>query len=171
MLVFALLSVTVPCSAQSARDYYDELYSVGGLDQTAAQYACFDDRPAVKSFFVFSESRIVRDLLIQNGKFFSLPAKERAELDMSFLTYRAYERGVPLYDELFLAKDVDSWVTKAGFYMNTPLTSKLRLTVQWQTLRYEQTIAVLNPDSTLKTTSSTFGRCGRIPIGTDQHGN
>lgn len=160
-----------PSAAQTARDYFNELYKAGGLDASAAQYVCFDDRPQAQSFFIFSESRVYKDLLTRAGKFGSLSQKDQAELKMGFLTYRGYDKGVPFSDELFLAKDVDSWATKAGFYMNSPLTSRLRVTVAWQTLRYRQTIETLAPDSTIKAERSTYGRCELIPDTVPQKAN
>lgn len=91
-------------SAQTSRDYFNELYKAGGLDGSASQYVCFDERPAVKGFFTFSESRVMKDYLIQTGQFSKLPQKEQDELNMGYLTYRQYDKGIPLSDELFLPK-------------------------------------------------------------------
>lgn len=37
-----------PGKAQSARDYFNDLYKAGGLDKTADESVCFDDRPDLK---------------------------------------------------------------------------------------------------------------------------
>lgn len=55
--------------------------------------------------------------------------------------------------------------------MKSPLTVRLRLTVAWQTLRYSRSLETLNPDMTVKSEVSTYGRCQKIPNDVPQKEN
>ena len=44
LLGVAAIFLTNAGFAQTARNYYDELYKAGGLDRMADGYVCFDDR-------------------------------------------------------------------------------------------------------------------------------
>jgi len=52
IVIVALLPLG-SASAQTARDYYDELYKAGGLDHMADEYVCFDDRKDLGTFFIW----------------------------------------------------------------------------------------------------------------------
>jgi hypothetical protein len=101
----ATILVASPCFAQAARDYYNEIYAAGGLDRGAARYVCFNEDLAVKTFFVFTENKVLREYMISNGKFDKLSKAERAELSKDYLIFRGYDKGVPLATNDFLFPD------------------------------------------------------------------
>jgi hypothetical protein len=55
--------------SQTARDYYNELYKAGGLDRMADRYVCFTDDPKQENFFIFGESKDIRESMMADGKF------------------------------------------------------------------------------------------------------
>ena len=96
---FAALStilVASSCFAQTARDYYNEIYAAGGLDRMADRYVCFNEDLNVKTFFIFTENKHLREYMISNGTFDRLSKAEQAELKKDFLIFRGYDKGVPL---------------------------------------------------------------------------
>jgi len=90
--------------AQSAHDYYDELYKAGGLDRMADQYVCFSDDADNKNFFIFGQSDAIKDLFKDGGEFAKLPRAEQNALNKGFLVVRGYTRGVPFPDRNFYEK-------------------------------------------------------------------
>jgi hypothetical protein len=62
--VLLLVLSATSCFARSARDYYNELYAAGGLDQIVSHRVCFDDRPELSTFFTFTESKVIREVMI-----------------------------------------------------------------------------------------------------------
>ncbi len=91
----AAILVASSCFAQTARDYYNEIYAAGGLDRGAARYVCFNEDPGVKAFLIFTESKYLREYMISNGTFDKLSKAEQAELKKEFLVFRGYDKGVP----------------------------------------------------------------------------
>lgn len=81
----ATILVASLCFAQTARDYYNEIYAAGGLDRLTARYVCFNDNPDVKAFFIFTENKYLREYIISNGTFDKLSKAEQAELKKEFL--------------------------------------------------------------------------------------
>ncbi len=153
---------TCKSAAQSARDYYQELYKAGGLDRMADVYACFDDDPANENFFIFSKSDVVRDFLAENGGLIKLPKAEQAALKKGFLITRGYNKGIPFSGEDNYNRDGDSWITDR-FNFDKKFLGRMRLDIAWATLRYKRSVEVLNPNGSLKTAVPRFGRCERIP--------
>jgi hypothetical protein len=60
VLVAVLLFGSASTFAQSARDYYNEIYKAGGLDRMADVYASFDDDPKLETFFTFGKSETLK---------------------------------------------------------------------------------------------------------------
>ena len=153
MVVAAILCLVIPCAAQSARDYYNELYKAGGLDRMADVYVCFDDDPALQTFFIYAESDVLKEFLTDNGAFAKLPKREQQELNKGFVIVRGYEKGVALRDEDFYKNVTDS--VKAG---SGRLLMRMRLNETPTTLRYKRAVEILNPDLTLNNEVSRSGR-------------
>src|ERR1700730_17696129 len=107
-LFLLVLLIAASAWAQSAREYYKELYVAGGLDRMADRYVCFDDDPNIKTFFVFAESKYVREYMMADGTFSKLPKNYQAELKKDFVISRGYDKGVALSAEDFLDADNDS---------------------------------------------------------------
>jgi hypothetical protein len=58
--LFAAVLVISPGFAQTAREYYNELYAAGGLDRMVDEYVCFFEKPELKNFFLFGENKLLR---------------------------------------------------------------------------------------------------------------
>src|SRR5665213_2496960 len=109
ILIFGIaLFLTIGTPSQSARSYYDELYKAGGLDRMADEYVCFDDDPALDTFFIFGKSDTIKQFLSDNGGYAKLRASQKAALQKAFLTVRQYDKGVPLSTESTYTKDQES---------------------------------------------------------------
>jgi hypothetical protein len=156
-------------TAQEAHDYFKELYGAGGLDRMTDGYVCFDDRPDTQTFFIFAESKLLRQFMIENGDFYKLPKAEQATLRKDYLMLRFYEKGIAQPHHEFLNEDGGSWISdKLMPVKNHPM--RIRFTVQWQTMRYRRSVEIFNSDSTFRSEISTYGRCEEIPAGVRQKG-
>lgn len=155
--------------AQSARDYFNELYKAGGLDRMADEYVCFDESPELQTFFIYSSSEVLKEFFIQNGAFSKLPKGQQAELNKGFLVVRQYDKGIALGDKTSYSKDGSSWVTEIVYAQKTPM--RMRLTIAPETLRYKRTVEILNANSELQSEIARYGRCELIPDTVRQMGN
>ncbi len=165
-----VLFLTGTAFSQTARNYYDELYQAGGLDRMADGHVCFDDDPALKTFFIFGKSDALRDFLIGAGGYAKLSQKEKAALDKGFLTVRQYDNGVPLGEEDTYTKDQSSWVGEIGL-MSGKVPVRMRLEISWQTLRYKRSLEILNADHTLKSQVARYGHCEVVSPAIQQKGD
>ena len=167
VLLAVLLSFLLPLRAEirrglTARDYYNELYTAGELDHVAGTYACFQDDPMVDSFFIFQDSKSLRNSLIATHAFGKLPEATQELLKKDLLMVRGYAKGIPWKGEEFLEKDEGSWISdQRMFDDNTPI--QIRFTINWQTLRYKYAVEVLNMDSTYRSEVASFGHCEQVP--------
>ena len=175
---FALLFLGFPGHAQTpttARDYYKELYNAGGLDRMADGYACFfDDLKDLKidNFFIFGEGKHLREYMMANGTFEKLSKEAQAAMKTDFLIVRGYTKGVPFGSQDFYTKDEDSWVTEERVMKkeDNSATFRMRLDINWQTLRFRRSVEVLNPDLSFQGEIPLFGRCEKIPSAIRHHG-
>src|ERR1022692_4721575 len=97
-----LVVFSAACFAQSAREYYGELYKAGGLDRMADAYVCFDDDGQLDTFFIFAESKVLREFMIADGTFTKMKKDFQDKLKQDFLIVRGYDKGVTIGDEDFL---------------------------------------------------------------------
>jgi hypothetical protein len=156
----ATILVASSCFAQTARDYYNEIYAAGGLDRMAARYVCFNEDPKLKIFLIFTENKYLREYMISNGTFDKLSKAQQAELKKEFVIFRSYDKGVPSDTEEFLNPDgtSPSWVSdKAMIDKRTPV--RVRFSISWETMRYRRSAEILNLDDTINRVVSTYGRC------------
>lgn len=173
VLVAVFLSFLLPLCAQNrssltARDYYKELHPAGGLDYMAGGHACFQDDPKIDSFFIFRESKNLRDYMIADGTFSELPKETQGLINKDFLMVRGYVKGIPWRGEEFLERDQASWISDQRMLdEQTPI--RIRFNINWQTLRYKYAVEVLNMDSTYRTEVASFGRCEEISSELQQH--
>jgi hypothetical protein len=156
--------------ALTARDYYKELYAAGGLDRMADANACFEDDPSNKAFFIFGQSKDIREFMIADGTFSKLPRSLQLRLKKDFLIVRGYNKGVPWQSESFLDRDEGSWISDQRM-LNKHTPIRIRFTIDWQTLRYKWAVEVLNMDSTYRSEVASFGKCEEVPAGVRQRGN
>jgi hypothetical protein len=176
ILIGLTLCVPVRASAQSAkvqstRQYYNELYKAGGLDHLAARYVCFDDDDKLETFFIFGESKHIREFMIADGSFGKLSRELQRKLEKDFLIVRGYDKGVAVGGEEYLGADASSWVDDIVVLSKQPeVLSRIRLSVTWETLRYRRSVEVLNPDTSFRDELSRYGKCERVSPEIPQHG-
>jgi hypothetical protein len=169
-LVVVLLFGSASTFAQSARDYYNEIYKAGGLDRMADGYACFDDDPKLETFFIFGKSETLKQFLISTGEFKKMTKAQQADLNRGFLNTRGYDKGVPHSNEETYQTDGTSWASEPGIISGTKM--RVRLSIEWTTLRYKRSVEFLNPNGTLKSVPlSRYGRCEEVSPDVRQKGN
>jgi hypothetical protein len=169
-LIIVLLFGSASTFAQSARDYYNEIYKAGGLDRMADGYACFDDDPKLETFFIFGKSETLKQFLISTGDFKKMSKAQQADLNRGFLNTRGYDKGVPLSNEEIYWADGSSWASEPGIISSTKM--RMRLSIEWTTLRYKRSLEFLNPNGTLKSIPvSRYGRCEEVLPDVQQKGN
>jgi len=175
VLFAVLFSFLVPLHAQdraslTARDYYNELYAAGALVHMAGGHACFQDDAKIDSFFIFGETKNLRDYMLADGTFSKLPNATQELMKKDFVMVRGYAKGIPWRGEEFLEKDQESWISdKRMLDDHTPI--RIRFNINRQTLRYKYAVEVLNMDSTYRTEVASFGHCEEIPAEVAQHGD
>lgn len=169
-LVAVLLFGSVSTFAQSARDYYNEIYKAGGLDRMSDGYACFDDDPKLETFFIFGKSETLKQFLISTGEFKKMSKAQQADLNRGFLNTRGYDKGVPLSGEEIYWADGTSWASEPGIINGTKM--RVRISIEWTTLRYKRSLEFLNGNGTLKGVPvSRYGRCEKVSPDVEQKGN
>jgi hypothetical protein len=170
VLVVALLFGSAPTFAQSARDYYNELYKAGGLDRMADGYVCFDDDPNLETFFIFGKSETLKQFLISTGEFKKMSKAQQADLNHGFLITRGYDKGVQHSNEETYSADGTSWATEPGIISGQKM--RVRISIEWATLRYKRSVEFLNANGTLKSVPiSRYGRCEEVSPDVQQKGN
>ena len=157
-VIVAALFLTTIGFAQTARNYYDEIYKAGGLDRMADEKVCFADEQNNQNFFIFAQSTHMKELLIAEGVFAKLPKAAQQQLNGNFLLVRGYTKGVPMSEEEFYDNDNDSWVLK-DVQLSPTTKARIRLNISWSTLRYKRTVEVLSPGSKMRSEVAQFGRC------------
>lgn len=170
LMLFVLLVTT--CSAETAREYYDELYKAGGLDRMADKYVCFDDDKNNPNFFIFGESKDIRDYMIVVGTFAKLSKAEQEQFKNDFLIMRGYSKGIAFDKEQFFDADGNSWVTDPFVLTRKPKTmARMRFTFTRETLRYRREVELINSEFTSGKDHGGYGRCEEISPEITQHGN
>jgi hypothetical protein len=165
-LVLALIATS--CFAQSARDYYNELYAAGGLDQITSYRVCFNDEPELRTFFVFVESKVIREVMMADGSFSKADRAFQAELKKRFVLMRGYDKGVPLPVEEYRS-DNGSWVTEQ-FMLDKATPARIRFEITPETLRYKRSVEILRQDGSLRSVVAAYGRCEAVSPEVRQHG-
>ena len=168
----ALFFLTPQATPQTARDYYNEIYKAGGLDRMVDGYVCFDEDPTNQNFFLVGESKHLRESMISDGTFDKLPKDMQTLFKKDFLMVRGYAKGIAFDTNEFLNKDGASWITddrKMGKEADGLM--RIRLSINWETLRYKRAVELLNPDSSYRSEIARFGRCEEVKPDIRQHGN
>jgi hypothetical protein len=155
--------------AQSARDYYNELHAAGGLDQVVSHWVCFDDRKESENFFLFTESKVIREVMMADGSFYRAPKGLQDSLKKDFLFFRGYNKGVPLAAEEEYSPDGTAWIS-SKFMLDGKTPARVRFEISWETLRYKRSVEILNPNGTLHGLVSAYGRCELVDHRVRQRG-
>lgn len=174
-LLAAFLLMLVVCTSaysQSARQYYGELYKAGGLDRMADAFVCFDDDAKLETFFIFGESKTIREFMTADGTFAQSSKDFQQKLKQDFLIVRGYDKGVAIGEEDYYQKDGSSWVSEKFVLSKQPKTfGRIRLSLTWETLRYKRSVEILNPDMSLKSQVARYGKCEEVSAAVRQRGN
>jgi hypothetical protein len=168
-ILLSLVFVLAQTSPHTAREYYDELYAAGGLDRFAAHYACFDEDPALNTFFIYNRSGDIMDSLIADGTFSKMPKDMQAKLKQDWIVVRGYDKGVPVGDQEYYEKDGPGWVTDK-FKISNECCARIRLTVSQTTMRYKRSLELLNSNGTMKNDVARYGQCEAVKPGIAQTG-
>jgi hypothetical protein len=157
-LVHLILFLMPQTPLRTAREYYDELYKAGGLDRFADGEACFDEDITNQNFFIFGQSKHMREFMKADGTFEKLPKKMQVQLEKDFLIVRGYAKGIPFKDEEYYDKDGSTWVSPV-YDIDPKNSMRIRLTINWQTLRYKRAVEMLDHDLHYKSEVAKFGKC------------
>ena len=172
LLALGLLLLMPQSQLQTARDYYNEIYKVGGLDNFADGEVCFDDDPKLDTFFIFGQSKHMREFMQLDGTFAKLSKPMQAKLKKDFLIVRGYNKGIAFDNNDFYDKDGASWLDEATGFIDKAKTRqmRIRLTINWETLRYKRSVEILDQDSKFLSEVAHFGRCEDVSPAFRQHG-
>jgi len=171
LFVFGMLFLLPQTQPQTVRDYYNEIYKAGGLDRMADGEVCFDDDPKLDTFFIFGQSKHMREFMLMDGTFAKLSKPMQAQLKKDFLIVRGYNKGIAFDNNEFYEKDGASWISETG-PLDKAGTKKIRvrLTINWETLRFKRSVEILDHDSKYVSEVARFGRCEDVSPTIQQHG-
>jgi hypothetical protein len=145
-------------ATMSARDYYNELHKTGGLD-IAGDCVCFYKDESNPNFFIFILSKDIRERMKAGGSLSKLTNAQHDAMKKDSLIERGYAKGIPFPDRHIMSKDGDSWVRDDRKPGEDGNLLREKLTVDWQTLRFKQSIKTYRADSTLIGEVRSFGKC------------
>jgi hypothetical protein len=167
LLIFVLALFALQTAPLTARDYYNELYKAGGLDRFADGEVCFDEDTTSENFFIFGQSAHMREFMKADGTFEKLSKKMQVQLNKDFLIVRGYRKGIPFKEEEYYDKDGSTWLSPV-YDLDPKNSMRIRLTINWQTLRYKRAVEMLDHDLNYKKEVAKFGKCEDVPSGIRQ---
>ena len=160
-IVLILLVLHPQNVSRTARQYYEAIYETGGLDHLAAGQVCFDGDPAREDFFIFEQSKYLRQHMAMQGTFQNLPKEMQEHLKNDLLVVRAYHKGIAFNGEQFYAQDGYSWIS--DFYeLDENDSMRIRLTINWQTHGYKRTAEIFDQAMHYQREMARFGKCEDI---------
>lgn len=163
LVALLLITSTMYQSKQlTARDYYDELYKAGGLDNFVDQYVCFRD-DSVPTFFLLSDGKAIRALLSTHNRSNSLPSEAQSELKKDFLIARFYHKDIAQEREFLDPAKRGVWKEEISVEKGTIQVS---LSLNWDTLRYLRAVNVKGEANSY----DDAGKCERVRPDILQHG-
>src|SRR5258708_26154124 len=104
-LALLMLLLMPQTTVRTAREYYDELYKAGGLDRFADGEVCFDEDTTNQNFFIFGQSKHMREFMKADGTFEKLSKKMQVQPEKDFLIVRGDAKRIPFNDEPHYDKD------------------------------------------------------------------
>jgi hypothetical protein len=132
-------------SAQTARDYYNELNRTNGLEGLSNEYVCFKDEATDDVFFTISKGNDIKQgLLLMNAD-----AKKMKTSDINKFTNTLvmtnYTKGVA-GDLDVMEKDTEHTGVSTETFVDRGTVNKtamaLRFTINWKTLRFRRSVTV-----------------------------
>ena len=157
-LLLILLVLEPQAPPRTAREYFDEIYDTGGLDRFAAGEVCFDEDPARENFFIFEQSKYLRQYLAMQGTFQKLPKEMQEHLKNDVLVIRGYHKGIAFNGEEFYGRDDNSWISDV-YELDEKHSMRIRLTVNWQTHRYKRIVEMFDHEMNYQREMARFGKC------------
>ena len=145
------------CFGQLSRDSYNELYAAGALGKVISDRVCFFDDPELDTFFMFTESKVIREIMIADGSFPKAGNSLQTRLKEDFLIFRGFNKGIPVDDEDIFTADHGSWVSARFILDKRP--ARIRFEIVRETLRFKRSVELLNPNGTVRSVVSSYGRC------------
>jgi hypothetical protein len=162
-LALASLPLCATAAApQTARDYYNELQSVQGLNPLAA-FACFPDEQP-ETFFIMGRSSEFEASLKAKGKAVD-PARQKilsqAKGDHEVLYWQGFYKGVAS-DATMLERGANAseWGVTFNELGGQKITGATKVRITWPTLRYKLVISVKGTPGE----GEWYGRCEPIPV-------
>lgn len=127
---------------------------------------CFAEDQSNPNFFTFLRSD---QLIVQPRDLAKMSPAVRAQFEKGFLLVRGYAKGVALGGEDAYLKERDSWtgekekIGRSGFV-------QVKLTINWNTLRYRKSVNQFGPDGVYRDEVSQYGKCEHVPRDVPQRG-
>jgi len=157
-LLLILLVLTPQSPPRTAREYFDEIYDTGGLDRIAAGEVCFDEDPARENFFIFEQSKYLRQYMAMRGTFQNLSKEMQEHLKGDLLVVRGYHKGIASKGEEFYTEDGNSWISDV-YELDEENSMRIRLTINWQTHRFKWAVEMLDHEMHFQREISRLGQC------------
>ena len=166
LVVFALTTslAAVGESANNARDYYQELYKVGGLDLMTDEYVCFLDDASLPNFFTFTKSETLKNFVTALDTPKPLQKQLFAQ-GKPFLLVLVYSKGIPNKREIY--DQENGRYTESVKREGQQQTWTIQLRVNWHTLRFSKAVFVRGQPIA---TAERSGKCELNPGTIVQHG-
>lgn len=142
LLAILLTSVA---SAQTARDYYNELNRTNALEGLSNEYVCFKDDATDDIFFTISKGNDVKQgLLLLNADQKKMKTSDINKF-ANTLVVTNYTKGVA-GDLDLMEKDTDRTGVSTETFVDRGTVNKttmaLRFTINWKTLRFKRSVTV-----------------------------
>jgi len=157
-VVLILLVLAGQATQRTAREYFDEIYDTGRLDRFAAGEVCFDEDPAHEDFFIFEQSKYLRQNMAMRGTFQNLPKEMQQHLKNDLLVVRGYHKGIASNGEEFYSEDGNSWISDV-YELDEENSMRIRLTINWQTHRFKWAVEMLDHETHVRREISRLGQC------------
>jgi len=130
---------------QTARDYYNELNRINGLEGLSNEYVCFKDDATDDTFFTISKGNdIRRHLLLLNADTKKMKTSDINKF-ANTLVVTNYTKGVA-GDLDLMDQDTDRTGVSTETFVDrgtlNEMAMVLRFTINWKTLRFKRSVTV-----------------------------
>jgi hypothetical protein len=79
-------------------------------------------------------------------------------MEKDFLIVRPYAKGIAFDENAFYEKDGNSWGSDI-YKLNAKNSMRIRLTINWQTIRFKRSVEGLDAQGKYVREESRFGKC------------
>lgn len=149
-----LMSVASMASAQTARNYFEEIRSANGFSHYSDQYVCFPDKDT-GGFAVLARTKDIAKAMAKNG----VPASQSKNLE-DHLVVHPFFKGVANELQIF-DRASDSSDTEWRTDFAEPLHGRAVYMINWDTGRYRYLIFALDHSAQMPAAEVT-GKCELI---------